>query len=437
MAPAIIGCRQQRERLRIAAIGAGGKGETDIQCCASEDMVAICDVDESMAAAALKAHPRARFFTDWLAMFDREARNFDAVLISTPDHMHAVIASRALKMGKHVFCQKPLTQTLHEAAYLRELVKGSGLATQMGNQGTAEDNFRRSVEILRAGVIGSIREVYVWSDRPTWPQGIRDILPGEAAPPGLNWDHWLGPAPYRPFHHGSYHPFNWRAWYDFGTGALGDMGCHLLNLPFRAAGLDCPSLVEPMHVTDENSETYPTGSRVHFLFASENGRPLDLYWSDGVENVADLPDTVRAKVKDLLGTMAPSGCLMIGNGGVAFSPDDYGDRLFLKLKGEQEWSQGATHPAAANISRSLPRIHKRGYADLKHHHEWILACKQGGKTLSDFETASRLTRIVLMGCLAVRTDARIEVEPNSGGIKGPKEAASLLGRVYRKGWELA
>jgi predicted dehydrogenase len=438
MAPAIVGCRASRERLRIAAVGAGDKGETDIRCCASEEIVAICDVDETMAVDARKAHPRARFFTDWREMFDREAGTFDAVLISTPDHLHAVIASRAMKMGKHVYCQKPLTLTLDEGIYLRDLAKGSGLATQMGNQGSAEDSFRRSVEILRAGVIGQIREAYVWSDRPIWPQGIRDILPAEPIPPRFNWDHWLGPAPYRPFHRKAYHPFNWRAWFDFGTGALGDMGCHLLNLPFRAAELEYPSTVEPLHETGENAETYPTGSRLRFVFSgSENRPPVELFWSDGVENVADLPEGVRIEVQDLLGTVAASGCLIRGERGIAFSPGDYGERLFLKLKGEREWSRAATHPAAANVERTLPRIRKRDYADLKHHYEWIRACKDGSKTFSDFETGCHLTQLVLLGCAAVRTCAKIQVDPRTGSIQGPKEAVSLMARQYRKGWELA
>jgi hypothetical protein len=401
LAPAIIGCRARRERLRIAAVGAGDKGLADIQCCQSEQIVAICDVDQSMAVAALKANPRAQFYLDWREMFDRESGNFDAVTVSTPDHLHGIIASHAIKLGKHVYCQKPLAQNLHETAYLRQLAKQSRIVTQMGNQGSANDSFRRAVEVIQAGVIGAITQVYVWSDRPIWPQGIRRPQTADPLPPNFNWDGWLGPAPARPFHRGTYHPFNWRAWYDFGTGALGDMGCHLLNLPFRAAHLGWPTSVEPLSEIDANSDTYPSRSSLRFRFPPRHGlSATDLCWCDGLKRGiggTDLPENFVSAIKDLLGNTTTSGCLMVGERGLALSPGDYGERLFIRMNDENEFTEAVSHPITANVPTSIPRIRKRGYADLKHHHEWIAACKNGSTPYSNFDTVSALTEIVLLG----------------------------------------
>ena len=239
-ATALAGCASPRprllssgEKLRIAAVGAGGKGESDISCCAKEEIVAVCDVDESNSRKILERHPQAKVYSDWRQMFDKEAKNIDAVTVSTPDHCHAIVASAAIKLGKHVYCQKPLTQTVYESRYLRKMAKKYGVVTQMGNQGSSEDGLRRAVEVVHAGLIGPVRQIHVWSNRPIWPQGITRPPGEDQVPPGFDWDLWLGPAPYHPFKKGVYHPFNWRGWFDYGTGALGDMACHTANMPFR------------------------------------------------------------------------------------------------------------------------------------------------------------------------------------------------------------
>jgi hypothetical protein len=433
--------KARRERLGIAAVGAGNKGFADIQCCQSEQIVAVCDVDQNMAAAALKANPRARFYLDWRKMFDREARNFDAVTVSTPDHLHAVIASHAIKQGKHVYCQKPLVQNLHEATYLRDLAKQSRVVTQMGNQGSANDSFRRAVELIHAGLIGSITRVYIWSDRPIWPQGIRRPQTADPLPPNFNWDAWLGPAPERPFHRGTYHPFNWRAWYDFGTGALGDMGCHLLNLPFRAASLGWPATVEPLNETDANPETYPSRSTMKFSFPPRQNLPAtELFWSDGLKRghgAEALPQSFTNAVRDLLGNSGGSGCLLVGERGLALAPGDYGERLFLRVNGEKEFTEASSHALATSVPQSIPRIRGRGYADLKHHLEWITACKGGSNTYSNFESITALTEIVLLGCIALRLDTPVHCDPAASKIIGPPAALALAHREYRHGWELA
>src|SRR2546423_4065060 len=187
------------DKLRIAAVGAGGKGSSDIACCSSEEIVAICDADEKMAEGSRSKHPNAKFYSDWREMLEKEEKNIDAVTVSTPDHCHAIVASAAIKMGKHVYCQKPLTQTVYEARYLRKLAKDYKVVTQMGNQGSSEDGLRRTVEVVHAGLIGPVKQIHVWSNRPIWPQGITRPAGEDSIPEGFRWDIWLGPAKKRPY----------------------------------------------------------------------------------------------------------------------------------------------------------------------------------------------------------------------------------------------
>src|ERR1043166_3620009 len=232
------------EKLNIASVGVGGKGDSDLNCCSEENIVALCDVDQHTLDRAHQKYPQANVYKDFRKMLEKE-KSIDAVLVSTPDHCHAIIAATAIKMGKHVYCQKPLTQTVYEARLLRKLAKEYGVATQMGNQGSSEDGLRRAVEIVQAGLIGSVKQVHVWRNRPIWPQGMDRPEGQDPVPANLDWDLWLGPAPVRPFkahwpegHPGSerrvYHDFVWRGWQDFGTGALGDMACHTCHMPFCA-----------------------------------------------------------------------------------------------------------------------------------------------------------------------------------------------------------
>jgi predicted dehydrogenase len=261
------------DKLRIASVGGGGKGGSDIECCAGEEIVAIADVDQNQAAGSLKRCPSAKFYFDWREMLEKEGNNIDAVTVSTPDHMHALVASTAIKMGKHVYCQKPLTQTVYEARHLRKLAKEYGVVTQMGNQGSSESGLRRAVEIVHSGLIGPVRQIHVWSNRPIWPQGINRPEGEDPVPDNLKWDLWLGPAPRRPYKTDVYHPFKWRGWYDFGTGALGDMACHTANMPFRAAKLGYPNLVELLDHSELNQETYPKTAKIRFVFPAREGLP--------------------------------------------------------------------------------------------------------------------------------------------------------------------
>jgi predicted dehydrogenase len=256
-------------RLNVAAIGAGGKGAVDIGYCAGENVVALCDVDQRNAAGAYQRFAQAKRFKDFRVMLDQEGKQIDAVTISSPDHTHFHPAVMAMKMGKHVYLQKPLTHTVWEARKLTELARETKVVTQMGNQGHCENGSRRLVELIRAGVLGEVREIHVWTDRPIWPQGMG--RPAAATiPEHLDWDLWLGPAPHREFHEGCV-PFNWRAFWDFGTGALGDMGCHNMDLAFFALDLRDPEAVSA-ESSGVNAETAPRWSMVTYEFPRNESR---------------------------------------------------------------------------------------------------------------------------------------------------------------------
>ncbi|HZL43371.1 MAG TPA: Gfo/Idh/MocA family oxidoreductase [Verrucomicrobiae bacterium] len=435
------------DKLNIGAIGIGGKGGSDVEMCSSENIVALCDVDENHSAGVRRKYPQAKFYRDYRKMLEAE-KSLDAVIIATPDHTHAVIATMAMQSGKNVYCQKPLTQTIYEARALRQLAGSTKVITQMGNQGSADDGLRRAVEVIQAGIIGPVREVYVWSSRPVWMQGV-DRPPGaDAIPSTLDWDGWIGTAPMRPYKRGVYHPFNWRGWLDFGTGALGDMACHTVNMPFRALKLGYPVEVEAQ-LPLTNSETYPLKSRIRFQFPAREGLPpLTFWWYDGGNLLPDPhpwhiqdcsnkpPREVTADVEGLLEKVPDSGCLLIGDKGKIFAPDDYGTRFFLKLSDEKEFTNGKDHEAVKAIPHTIVLNPFQGDNDLRHHQEWIAACKGGRPGYSNFDVAAYLTEIILLGCVALRVGKKLEWDgPNMRATNAP-EAAQYIHREYRKGWEL-
>jgi len=466
-ATALTGCVAPRvrrpsasEKLNIGVIGAGGKGAGDTDCCAGENILALCDVDETITASRRKKYPNARIYRDFRQMLDRE-KTLDAVIVATPDHVHAVAAAAAMRMGKHVYCQKPLTQSIYEARLLRKLARQYKVATQMGNQGSAEDGLRRAVEIVQAGVIGSVREVHVWTNRPIWPQGMDRPTGEDRVPATLDWDCWIGPAPMRPYvsewpdraagggrrRRGAvYHPFAWRGWQDFGTGALGDMACHTANMPFRALKLGYPTEIEAS-ASAMNKESYPLKSTIRFEFPARDGLPpVSFWWYDGGDPKPDRPyehdgsnkppKEVLADVQDLMDKIPGSGCMLIGDNGELFSPDSYGAQFFLKLKGEKELTDGKSHEAVKSVPQTIARNAFHGGADERQHLEWIAACKGGPPCYSDFDVAAYLTEIILLGCVALRVGRKIEWDgPNMLAKKAP-EAAQFIRREYRKGWSL-
>jgi hypothetical protein len=458
------------DKLNIAVVGVTGKGSSDAAHCSGENIVALCDVDENASAGERKKYPDAKYYQDWRKMLDKE-KDIDAVIVATPDHTHAIIAARAMQMGKHIYCQKPLVQTVYEARLLRKLAKEQGVVTQMGNQGSAEDGLRRAVEVVQAGLIGSVREVHVWSNRPIWPQGMDRPAGKDKVPEGLDWDLWLGPAKMRPFKsewpeemkstngNGNgkgkgrgnrrghvYHPFAWRGWQDFGTGALGDMACHTANMPFRALKLGYPNEVEAWS-SGINHETYPLKSKIRFQFPAREGLdPVTFWWYDGGNPKPDNPfmhdgdnkppKDVIADVEEMTGTVPGSGCILIGDKGKIFSKDDYGATFHLRMKDEKELTDGKNHEAVKAIPQKIPRNAHQGEADKRHHLEWIAACKGGPTPYSNFDIAAYLTEIILLGCVALRTGKKLDWDgPNMKATNAP-EAAQFVRRRNRRGWDV-
>mgnify|MGYP001568324802 CR=1 FL=1 len=268
------------ERLNIAGIGVGGKGASDVSNVDQENLVALCDVDDANAAGSFKKYPAAKRYKDYRVMLEKEGKGIDAVTVSTPDHTHAPAAIAAMKMGKHVYCQKPLTHTVYEAREMARVAREHKVATQMGNQGHSNPETRRLVELIQGGVLGKVREAHIWTDRPIWPQGTDRPAETPDVPATLDWDLWLGVAPWRPYHK-AYVPFAWRGFWDFGTGALGDMACHNMDIAFFALGLRDPLSVEAQS-SGVNNETAPKWSIIHYEFPAHADQPaVKMVWYDG------------------------------------------------------------------------------------------------------------------------------------------------------------
>jgi len=448
--PGLLRSQDAPKKINIGVIGAGGKGSSDTDAVSGENIVALCDVDGQRLAERLKKYPNAKGFKDYRKMLDEVGKSLEAVVISTPDHHHGLATALAMKMKKHVYTQKPLAQTVYEARILRKLAAETKVVTQMGNQGSSEDGLRRAVEVIQAGVIGPLRELHVWSNRPVWPtQGLDRPAGEDPVPQGLDWDLWLGPAPFRPYkgqivggdakrRNYYYHPFSWRGWFDFGTGALGDMACHTVNMPFRALKLGYPVRIECEDVKMQKAETFPRSSRIRFEFPQrEDMVPLKFWWYDGnpaykdVEPFRPSPDLTKEILEMQAGRLPGSGCLIIGDKGKVFSPDDYGARFYLKLNTDKEYMAGDKHEACANIPQKLPRIHKA------HYKEWLEAIRNGGKPYSEFDIAAYLTEIILLGCIALRHGVRKPIDWDGPAAKAKNaDVSHLVKRNYRKGWEI-
>ena len=478
--PALMRGQNLNSKLNIACVGIGGKGRSDTDACAGENIVALCDVDTGSKAYEIetKKYPDAKFYKDFRQMLDQMGDRIDAVTVSTPDHMHAIVASAAMKRNKAVFCQKPLTQTVYEARYLRKMAKDRKLVTQMGNQGSSVDGFRRAVETVQDGLIGQVHEVHVWTNRPIWPQGMDRPIGEDPIPATLDWDIWIGPAPMRPYKglyspndkNGVYDPFNWRGWQDFGTGALGDMACHTVNMPFRALKLENPSVVEAMPLSRMNKESYPIGSKIRYDFPKRKAHipaehphlfhhsktiehdAVTLWWYDGgqpdptARGGHDLsnkpPAEVTADIVALRGDIPDSGCLLIGDGGQVFSPDDYGANFFVKLKDDAKFIHYTEHPAMAQYPERIPRnpySKPGGNVVFAHAQEWLVAVKENKPELcySRFDIAARLTETMLLGCVSLRAGQQIEWDGPKMVAKNSPQAAQFIRRQDRSGWALS
>jgi predicted dehydrogenase len=411
------------EKLNIGVIGSGGRGADDIEGVKSQNIVALCDVDQDHAASMQKRFPSAKVYQDFRVMLDTQ-KEIEAVVVATPDHTHAVASMAALKSGKHVYCEKPLTRTVQEARALANAAAEAKRATQMGNQGMAFEGNRLIKEWIWAGVIGPVREVHVWSDRPThrgkmplwWPQGIERPTDTPPVPPQLDWDLWLGPAPWRPYHP-AYVPFKWRGWWDFGSGGLGDMGIHNLAPVFSALKLGAPVSVHAGS-TPVFKESVPLAAIVHFQFAARGEMPaVKVHWYDG-GLLPERPD----ELEEDRPLDAEDGIIFVG------------DKGKILVRG---W--GGESP------RLIPESRNRDYQfppktlprSIGHHEEWIRACKTGSSTESNFGFAGPLTEAVLLGSVAIRMEGE-ELRWDSVNMKIPNvpEAEQYLRYQYRQGWSI-
>ncbi|RIK76627.1 MAG: oxidoreductase [Planctomycetota bacterium] len=417
--------RSAAEKLNIAGVGVGGQGAHDLAQFAEHNIVALCDVDSAYAGQTFERYGRARRYADYRRMLD-EQQDIDAVVIATPDHTHACIALAAMQAGKHVYCEKPLTHSVAEARQLTEAARKYKVATQMGNQGQASEQTRRLCELVAHGAIGPVREVHVWTDRPSnglfneyWPQGVDRPSDAPSVPATLDWDLWLGPAPARPYHP-AYAPFRWRGWWDFGTGALGDIGCHSFDPVFRALKLGHPESVEASS-TRVNKETFPLASMVTYHFPAREGMPpVKVVWYDG-----GLRPPRPAELEPCR-EMGATGALLVGDDGKILSGREAdGSRYYVIPKERAE--------EVGDPPRTLPR-------SVGHYNEWIEACKGGQPAGSNFDWAGPLTEVVLLGNVALRPELREELTTKkllwdgaNMRFTNSEAANAFLQREYRAG----
>ncbi len=410
-------------RLNIAAVGVGGKGAVDIGYCGAlgENIVALCDVDQKRAAATFAKFPKAKRFVDFRKMFDQLSDEIDAVTVSTPDHSHIHPAVMAMKAGKHVYVQKPLTHTIEEARLLTRLAKETGVVTQMGNQGHSHPDSRRLVELIRHGVLGDVTEVHTWTNRPIWPQGLDRPNGSQQIPTTLNWDLWLGTAPQRPYNDG-YVPFNWRGWWDFGTGSLGDMACHNMDMYFWALGLKDPISVEAKAKT-YHPESPPRSCEITWTFAGKTpNAPIKVTWYDGGRK----PDPKLAGRSKL---ETSNGTIVVGSKDTLHIPFFWGAGNFTSGASMKDYKN--------TVPQSIPRAPaKERDFDRAHHLEWINACKGKGNALSHFGYAAPMTEAILLGNVSLRARQKIEWNAREMRVTNSEAANALVKKQYRKGWEL-
>ena len=408
------------DKLNVACIGVGGMGRNDVTGVSGENLVAFADVDWDAAGDAFRTYPQARRYKDWREMLDKEGRGLDCVTVSTPDHSHAVATMAALKLGKHVYCQKPLARTLGEVRAVRaEAARRPRQFTQMGNQGHAQDGTRLLREYVEAGAIGAVKEVHYWTNRPIWPQGLNRPYEAYNPDPDLDWNLWLGPSPDRPYAP-AYAPFRWRGWWDFGTGALGDMACHGMDAAYWALDLGYPTHVE-VETTQLYQETAPKSSRITYRFPAKGARgPITVVWRDGglyPPRPEGLEDSEPWPLWDI------GGQIWVGDQGTIIA-GMYGEDPRV-LDKEKDAALKA-HPPAVKYPRS-----KGVYA------EWLDACKGNGRSNSTFDGhAGGLTEMVLLGCLAVRAGRSLDIDPASGAIHTAGLAPEWINPVFRRGYSL-
>jgi len=411
------------DKLNIAGIGVGGMGNGNMKALSSENIVALCDVDFAYAARTFKEYPNAKQFKDYRLMFEKMHKDIDAVMIATPDHNHAIIAMEALRYKKHLYVQKPLTYTAHEARVLAESARKAKVITSMGNQGHSSDDARLINEWVWDGAIGKVHTVYAWTNRPSWPQGIPRPTDSMAIPDTLDWDLFTGPAPMRAYH-SAYHPWNWRGFSDYGAGALGDMGAHLLDHPNWALKLGAPISVEasctPWGGTKQDPNvTFPLATQVTYHFAARGDMPpVKLVWCDGGILPAHPDELAPEEVMNRGG-----GVMMVGDKGKLIH-GTYGSKPRLL---PDSLMTNYKRPA-----ETIPRI------KTSHEMEWVRCCKDGKEQpLANFDYSGPLTETMLIGVLASRfIGKKLLWDSKSMKFTNAPEANQFVTREYRAGWDL-
>jgi predicted dehydrogenase len=449
---AVRAADKPNDKLRMAGIGIGGKGDGDIsQAGKLGEVVAICDIDDTRLAKKAKEFPQAKQYFDFRKMLDEMAKDIDAVTVSTPDHTHAPAALRAMRMKKHAYVQKPLTHNVMEARLMRETAKKMGVCTQMGNQGTAGNGLRRAVEFIQSGGIGEVKQVHVWTNRPIWPQAPKITKRPEPsdAPATVHWDEFLGPAPLRPYAKG-YHPFAWRGFWDFGTGALGDMACHTANMAFMALKLAYPTSVVA-EAGDVNPETCPSWAHVTIEFPARDKMPAVTWnWYEGMKdgkNILPSVELVKGAGEREKGysiyfkdgkwqfrngnnskpKVVSSGSFLVGERATLFSPDDYGGESYI-----------VTADGVEKLTGDPEKLPLNGKGDQGQKDEWVQAIRDGKPelALSNFDYAGMLTETVLLGNVAIRAGKKLEWDGPNLRCPNCKEADEFIRGTYRKGWEV-
>ena len=464
-----LGYKSPNEKLNIASVGAGGKAASDIMGCATENIVALADPDAKRAERIFKQFEKAPKYTDFRKMLDKEDREIDAVIVATPDHMHGTAAMWAIERGKHVFCQKPLTRTIWEARMLAQAAAKHKVATQMGNQGYSNEGTRQCAEMIWAGEIGPVTEVHAWTNRPVWPQGLTELPKEAPVPETLDWESWIGVASMRPYSP-AYAPFNWRGYFDFGCGALGDMACHILGAPNMALMLGSPTSVECLKQEGKSEFTYPKRSVIQFSFPARGSMPpVKITWYDGCMEAPyrpkDLAETEHLGDLPRVPAGAPGANRGPGNRAAA-----QGDR---PLPPPATSAQDANARLDANVARAASRgsngslfVGPKGYittgtygegtrllpaakmADYKfphqmltrspgHYRDWIRAAKGGERSCSDFSIAGPFTEWILLGVLALRFEGKLEWDSAKMMVTNNKAANEFIKPKIRKGWQFS
>ena len=421
------------DTLRIAAVGVGGMGKNYLAGCKGERIVALCDLDHKLSAKVFQRYPDATRYHDFRKMFDKEAKNFDALIIGTPDHTHAIILMIALELKKHIYCAKPITHSIAEARKVRAAVlNAKELVTKSSVQTSGKDQARSTTELLKSGVIGPVRELHIWCNHPAYPCSLVRPTDKQSPPPGMDWDMWIGPAPYRPYH-SAYHPSNWRPWWDFGTGTVGDMACHTLHTYFKELQLGAPMTIYSYGSTRHKGffrfvstpECQSHANMITWEFPARGKLPaLNVYWYDGgmrPHRPVELDQGMQLPSSGIL-FVGEKAKLIAGYGG----GNPFGKRrgfdggLLLPVKKFKDFLQPP---------KTMSRCED-------HYREWTQACKTGGRTVCPIEFGCEMTEMALLGTLALRTRRVLTWDAKAMRVTNHKEANRLVDPAYRAGWSL-